>query len=76
MIQHFPVEFTLESGIEVQVDKRESNTYEFILRSAEKTVNNFTYIDDGRPKAEWDDRLDFEQLEALRRFWLINEEVV
>lgn len=76
MIENFPVEFTLESGTKVLVDKKGADSYDFVLRSAETQVNNFTYVDDGRPKAEWDDRLDFEQLEALRKFWLMNEEVV
>ncbi len=76
MIESFPVEYTLESGTRVKVNKKGSDNYDFSLWSPEKQVNSFTYIDDGRPKAEWDEMLEFEQLEALRTFWLMNEEVL
>lgn len=76
MIENFPVEFTLESGTKVIVHKRSADTYEFLLKPTEKPGGNFIYVDDGRPKSEWDESLDFEQLEALRSFWLMNEEVL
>lgn len=76
MIENFPVEYTLERGIKVTVDKKEPDTYNFVLRSSGKPMESFTYVDDGRPKAEWDERLGFDQLEALRKFWLMNEEVL
>ena len=76
MIESFPVEFTLESGTKVTVDKKGTDKYDFSLRSTAKPVDSFTYVDDGTPKAEWDERLEFEQLEALRTFWLMNENVV
>jgi hypothetical protein len=76
MIESFPVEYTLESGTRVKVDKKGADTYGFSLWSTEKPVEGFTYVDDGTPKAEWDEKLEFEQLEALRTFWLMNEEVV
>lgn len=76
MIENFPAQYTLESGTKVTVHKKGADTYEFILKPVEKVAGNFIYVDDGRPKAEWDEALDFEQLEALRTFWLMNEEVV
>lgn len=76
MIERFPVEYTLESGTKVTVNKSAANTYYFLLVPSEKSTSDFTYVDDERPKAEWDEKLQFEQLEALRTFWLMNEEVV
>jgi hypothetical protein len=74
MIENFPVEYTLESGTKVTVNKESTNTYDFFLEPIKKPAQQFTYIDDGRSKASWDDALDFEQLEALRKFWLMSEE--
>jgi hypothetical protein len=76
MTESFPLEYTLESGTHVTVNKTGGNTYDFLLKSTEHPVTRFSYVDDGRPKSEWDDTLDFEQLEALRKFWLENEDVV
>ncbi|HKH61642.1 MAG TPA: hypothetical protein VKA49_12465 [Flavitalea sp.] len=76
MKEHFPLQYTLASGTEVTVDKKNAETYEFILKAHERAAENFIYVNDGRPKAEWDEALDFEQLEALRTFWLKYEGVV
>jgi hypothetical protein len=76
MIESYPLEYTLESGTRVTVHKTGGNSYDFSLESTEHAATKFTYVDDGRPKSEWDDVLDFEQLEALRKFWLENEDVV
>lgn len=76
MIETFPIEYTLESGTHVTVDKRDDRTFEFKLRPTEEPANGFTYIQDDRSKSEWDDKLEFEQLEALRKFWLKNEDIV
>lgn len=76
MIESFPVDFELESGAKVMVDKRAAELYDFTILTPGKPARLFTYVDDGRPKAHWDETLDFEQLEALRKFWLMNEDVV
>lgn len=76
MTKHYPIDFTLESGTKVTVDKQSDERYDFTLTHQDKPASCFTYIDDGRPKAEWDNKLGFEELEALRKFWLITEEVV
>ena len=76
MIEDFPVDFELESGARVTVNKRTAQLYDFTISPPGKPDRLFTYIDDGRPKSEWDESLDFEQLEALRKFWLMNEDVV
>lgn len=76
MIESFPINFDLESGAKVTVDKRAAQLYDFTILQPGKPARQFTYIDDGRPKAQWDESLDFEQLEALRKFWLMNEDVL
>lgn len=77
MKEHFPLHYTLASGTEVTVEKKGDETYEFILKPHGKEAENFVYVEDGRrSKAEWDEELDFEQLEALRAFWLRHEGVV
>lgn len=68
MLKHFPIEYTLESDTKVTVSKKTADTYNFYLKPHDKPSRQFTYVDDGRPKAVWDDSLDFEQLEALRTF--------
>lgn len=76
MTESFPLHYSLESGTDVTVKKSGNNTFDFILKSIQGTSTGFTYIDDGRPKAEWDDMLDYEQLQALRKFWLETEDIV
>lgn len=76
MADSFPLKYTLESGTHVTVDKKGDNTYDFSLQPTEDPATGFTYIDDGRPKSEWDDKLEFEQLQALRKFWLETEDIV
>jgi hypothetical protein len=76
MSERFPIEYDLESGTHVTVTKSGANTYDFSLKPNENSAGGFRYIDDGRPKSEWDNVLDFEQLEALRKFWLETEDVV
>ncbi len=69
MIKHYPYSFTLESGTRVVIDKRGDNTYEFSLTPTHGAPHSFTYVDDNRPKAEVEESLDFEELDALRAFW-------
>ncbi len=76
MNEDFPMEFVLASGTHVIVSKTGSNTFDFSLRPTEGAENNFTYVEDERPKTYWDESLEFEQLDALRTFWLKTEDVV
>lgn len=76
MVKSFPIEYTLESGTKVTITKAGADTYDFSLQPNDKPPRQFTYVEDGRPKAAWDESLDFEQLEALRKFWLKEEDVV
>ena len=76
MSEQFPMEFTLSSGTHVVVNRAGDNSFDFLLRPTNGAENNFTYVEDERPKTEWDESLEFEQLDALRTFWLKTEDVV
>ena len=76
MSKHYPIKFTLEDGVLVEVNKTESDKYDFTLHG-KNGVRNFTYIDDGdRLKDEDGEVLDFDQLNAVRRFWLEQHDVI
>ncbi len=76
MSKQFPLNFILEDGVHVKVDKTGNNTYDFTLTPKEGTERYFTYIDDDRPKDQIVGSLDFDQLNAVRRFWLEREDVL
>jgi len=69
------MEFTLESGTHVMVKKTGEDTYEFFLKPTHGPAEQFTYREGEHTKAEWDQMLEFEQLDALREFWLKTEDV-
>jgi outer membrane lipoprotein-sorting protein len=70
MSKHFPIEFTLESGTEVVVNKIDEKTFEFNLTPEEGQRRQFTYVNEESFTAKAEETYDFEQLDALRRFWL------
>ena len=76
MATHFPMAFTLESGTKVTIEKRDNETYEFNLVPTDGEANSFTYREGEHTKAEWDAMLEFEQLDALREFWLKTEDII
>ncbi|HVG42193.1 MAG TPA: hypothetical protein VM888_11335 [Chitinophagaceae bacterium] len=76
MIEKFPVSFTLSSGTEVVVHRKDNNAYDFTLRPTHGSEKHFTYTEDGRTKEEVEQSLDFTELDALRTFWLMNDDVV
>lgn len=76
MEQHFPLKFTLESGTHVEVTQGGGNTYNFALVKSNGTKDDFSYIEDGRSKDAVEENLDFDQLNALRTFWLKRTDVV
>ena len=76
MHTHFPMHFTLDSGTHVVVHDTGTGQYEFTLTPTDDAPRRFTYVDGEKSKAEWDEVADFEQLEALRHFWLKTEEIV
>ena len=76
MKKKFPLEFTLVNGTHVTIVKTTSNTYEFDLASEEGKHHRFIYVDDGRTKNEAEQGLNFDELDALRRFWLETEDII
>jgi hypothetical protein len=76
MQHHFPLRYTLESGTVVVVDKIEDNRYDFSLTNTHGLSDNFTYVEDNRSRDEIEDSLDFDQLNALRAFWLKKTDIL
>ena len=74
MAKHYPLTFTLEDGIHVTVNKTGDNTYDFTLKPKEGPERYFSIIDDVS-KDNVTEPLDFDQLNAVRRFWLEQEDV-
>jgi nitrous oxide reductase accessory protein NosL len=74
MTNNDPVEFTLDNGMHVDVVKTGADTLEFTLKPEHGPARRFTYVDDEAYTAEVEDTLDFDQLNALRKYWLIVEE--
>lgn len=76
MKKHFPLEFTLENGSHVRVDRTGPNTFDFTIKPKEDPAYQFTYVDDGKTKTEAEESLEFEQIDALRTFWLETEDLI
>lgn len=74
MKKHFPLHFTLEDGIHVTVNHTSDHKYDFTLKSKDGEENHFSYRDDETFTEEMEAALDFDQLNALRRFWLEQEQ--
>lgn len=74
MKKQYPLKFTLENGTHVIVNKTSSNTYDLSLTPHGGPDRHFTYVDDDRPKTLVDENLDFDQLNAIRRLWLEDED--
>ena len=76
MSTHYPLKYTLEDGTHVTVNRIDANTFEFNLDPPDGSPSHFTYVQDNRSKTELEESLDFNQLDALRRFWLETEDIV
>ena len=76
MSTHFPLKYTLEDGVHVVVNQTGNDTYDFTLTSKEGTQRHFSFVDDERPKEEKIEALDFDQLNAVRAFWLKEHSVI
>ena len=76
MATHFPLHFTLGNGTAVVVHQQANGGYEFALTPTHGAAHSFTYHEGEHTKAEWDKLLEFDQLDALREFWLKTEDVV
>lgn len=72
-MKKYPIEFTLENGTHVIVNHTGDRIYDFSLRPEEGSESHFSYNDDEIFTEEKEKQLDFDQLNALRRFWLEQE---
>jgi virulence-associated protein VagC len=72
MALDYPVHFTLEDGVHVQVNEKGDDVYDFILQPEEGPARHFT-LDNKIPNEDHINSLDFDQLNAVRRFWLEKE---
>ena len=72
MSEHYPVKFTLEDGVHVTVNKTGDNVYDFTLQPEKGPARHFTFLED-KPRNDVIESLDFDQLNAVRRFWLEQE---
>jgi hypothetical protein len=75
MAKQYPLTFTLEDGVHVEVNQIADKTYDFVLRPEKGEERHFTFKDD-KPRDEMMETLDFDQLNAVRRFWLEQEDIV
>jgi hypothetical protein len=74
MSEHYPLNFTLEDGTHVTINKTAEHTFDFQLKPADGPERHFTFIDD-RPRNEVIESMDFDQLNAIRRFWLKQDDM-
>ena len=70
MDKDFPLHFTLEDGTHVTVNKTGEHIYDFILKDDGQPDRHFTINDNEEFTEEKEKTLDFDQLNALRKFWL------
>jgi hypothetical protein len=70
MEKKFPLSFKLDYGTEVTVNQHGHHVYDFTLRRDDGTLRHFTINDEEEFTEEKEKALDFDQLNALRRFWL------
>lgn len=76
MSAHYPLKYSLEDGIDVTVNRTGDELYEFILQRKDGAASRFVFADDARSKDEKTASLDFDELNAVRAFWLKKHDVV
>jgi len=76
MAKHYPLRFTLEDGAHVEVNQVSDNKYDFLIRKKQGLDEHFTLLDDDRPKDQIIEALDFDQLNAVRKFWLERDHII
>lgn len=73
MKKHYPLRFTLEDGTDVSVTHTADHHYDFTLAPENGEASHFSYRDDETFTEKMENELTFDQLNALRRFWLEQE---
>lgn len=70
MKHDYPLNFVLDDGTQVVVDKTGTHLYTFALTPQDGVANHFTVNDEEEFTEEKEKALSFDQLNALRMFWL------
>ena len=65
-----PIRFTLDDGVQVAVERTENRVLHFTLQPEDGPARHFSYPEDAPATDEVEAQLDFDQLNALRRYWL------
>lgn len=73
MSKKYPLEFTLENETKVVIHHSGGSDYTFTLQHPNGTKSQFLYNAAETFTDEKEKELDFDQLNALRRFWLEQE---
>ena len=76
MHKEFPLEFNLDDGTHVVVNKIGEHLYDFTIRPDDGPERHFTLNAEEEFTEEKEKSLDFDELNALRRFWLVTNEDV
>ena len=74
--KHYPLKFTLDDGTHVEVNNAGNNQYNFSMTRKGGIASNFSIVNDDRPKEQIEKGLNFDQLDALRRFWLETDNLI
>ena len=74
MSEKFPMKFTLSDGVHVTVNRVNETTHDFTLSDEDGKDSHFKLVEDGKTKDEIEEPLNFDQLNAVRRFWLETDE--
>lgn len=74
MAKEFPLDYSLEDGTAVTVNRAGTHRYDFTLQPEGGKARHFSYDDAEEFTDEKEAALDFDQLNALRRFWLLTRE--
>lgn len=74
MEREYPFDYTLEDGTAVTVNHAGNQLYEFILKPDRGETRRFTYDNSEEFTEAKEAELDFDQLNALRRFWLLTRD--
>ena len=66
----YPLEFTLEDGTHVVVNKAGGDKFDFAMKPESGPVRHFTISNNEEFTESKEAGLDFDQLNAVRVFWL------
>lgn len=74
MQKNFPLRYTLDDDTEVTVNKTGHHLYDFTLTPPKTEASRFTYNSDEEFTDAKEAALTFDQLNALRKFWLLTRD--